>query len=192
MKRLKEDIGMRRGIFRRYFTYLLSVVAFTLCSLDTGIAQSRRPVTPREIVAVTQAIVDEIYDYGRQKEFYFVGEADGDSRKVVVYIRPYIIDDVGQVVYRYMPFGEVIRYYTIESTSGVATLNGDPSLNYPFPATQPDTRTVFLSDSYMCRLRTRWSHSSFTVMLNPTPKQFEDAAKRQVSRVGYSFRLANP
>jgi hypothetical protein len=177
--------------FLRNWVTMLSVVVVVCTISHTANSQQRRAITPDQITSVTQAVVDEIYDFSLQSDYEYVGEIIGDSRKVVIYFEPKNNNGVGRVVYKYMPFGEVIRYYVINSSTGIATLQGDPGLTYPFPATQPNTRTVFLDDAYMCTLRSTWIRRSFEVNLKPTDRMIEDAEKHQLIRIGYSFRMSN-
>ena len=165
------------------------IITAVICCLIASAAQNRRAPRPAEAQAVTQAIVDEIYDYDRASQFAYVGVPvkGGSAVRLAVYISP-VADGTGQVIYKYMPFGEVVRRFALK-TDGTAELFGDPSVKFPFPATQPNTRTIYLDDQDVCRMRSTWQKTTVEVALKPDESAVAAAAQRQQIRTGFSFRL---
>ena len=79
----------------------------------TGSVQSNavgRHITDKEAKAISLAIEDEVYDRGCQKRFYMVGpEISHDVTSLPVYIEPTVKNGGSTLIYRLMPYGEVIR-----------------------------------------------------------------------------------
>lgn len=135
------------------------------------------------------AIEDEIYDYKQEKSFVNIGStgAIGVPTQVSLYIGKSISDqNVGWVLYKDMPHGEVLRRFIIQD-DGLVVLYGDPELD--FPAQQPDTKTVYLNDEDVCRFISTALKTTFTVDPNVSSQRIADAENRQVRRVHFSFRL---
>ena len=121
----------------------------------------------QDIAAIVQAVENEIYDYD-----------------VPLYISSEMYDDGhGVVIYRFMPFGEVQRRFAIKNDV-TAVLWGRP-LNR-FPATQPDTNTLYLRDEDVCNFKVKAIKTIFTVDPNVPIQRKKDAAGRQLSRIGFS------
>lgn len=149
---------------------------------------ANRKLSRAEIEHLAQAIDDEIYDYGYEGDYFPVGGTVGDavseSRTLVpLYIDPVIDDGEGRIIYKLMPYGEVLRLFHIRS-DGTIVLDGDPEIG--FPASQPDRKTVYLRDEDVSRMKRNWMRSSFQVLLSPGIQRIEDAARRQQRRTGFS------
>ncbi len=85
----------------------------------------RRKITDAEVKAVIQAVEDEIYDRGYEKEYgdVDVPPACGPRRSATcirIYINPEIDADGtgGEVIYKLMPYGEVFRDHGILDSKG--------------------------------------------------------------------------
>jgi hypothetical protein len=157
---------------------------------SSGYAEHRkRPVTAPEVKAVIQAVEDEIYDYGQHGEFYQIGDNLGTPQhwksRMRIYINPeYDLEDgVGQVIYKFMPYGEILRFFFLEG-DGKVELDGDP--HNRFPPTQPSLQTVYMDDQKVCRMKQSWLKRFFVIDVSPTPEIIQQAARRQKLRTGYS------
>lgn len=158
----------------------------------------RIPVRDSDVEAVIQAIEDEIYDYGYQGfGFDYAGKPvqQGEYR-LPVYFRPYLGrgKDLGEVakgegfvIYKYPPFGEVFRLFTLEK-GGLAVVYGNPE--FGFPPTHPNFLTLFMDDDEVCQYKHDWVKAYFVVDLKPSAERLHQAAERQVQRIGRSVRLS--
>jgi hypothetical protein len=143
---------------------------------------------PAQIVKIKQAILDEIYDYGLNKDFYQMGDNVGVPQhwlaRMHLYINPiYSADRGGAVIYKLMPYGQIYRVFDIDK-GGDVTLDGDPGNH--FPQTQPSYQTVFMDEGDLGRLERAWLKSSFVVDAEPTDDIIRGAALRQKARTGFS------
>src|ERR1051326_2698015 len=102
---------MKRTIF-----LLLTLAGLTLSALAE---QGKRPLTATEVKAVIKAVEDEIYDRGNHKDFYQLGDNLGTSQhwksRMHIYINPQydIRENVGEIIYKFMPYGEILRVFFI-------------------------------------------------------------------------------
>jgi hypothetical protein len=142
-------------------------------------------VSDQVVPAIAQAIEDEIYDYGYEKKYVNIGTtgAIDSPTDVAVYIVWDQSQERGGVVYKFMPFGEVQRRVALRA-DGLAVLSGKP--HNGFPATQPDTNTLYLQDEQVCEFKQRARRAVFTVDPDVSKVRRESAARRQQLRVGYS------
>ncbi len=170
---------------------LLFVIAPAECK------QAPRNVTSADLKAVSQAIEDEIYDFGYQGwDFGYVGKTVGpDEQQIRIYVQPKLEEGaslgevgkgLGYVIYKYMPFGEVLRLFWFD-THGLVVLGGNPE--FGFPPTHPNYLTVFMDDDELCHDKQTWLRSSFVIQLHPSAQRLQKAAERQKERIGYSVRL---
>jgi hypothetical protein len=163
-------------------------VAVILCGVCFAQTSSKNAgahlLTHQELGAVVQAVEDEIYDYSYQSKFSFVGDAPSGSTKVPIYISPKVDhDSIGEVIYKYMPFGEVYRRFVLRD-DGLVILYGDPELT--FPPQLPDTNTLYLDDEDVCRMKSEWKKTQFVVDPNASKERIEFASRRQKERVKFS------
>lgn len=152
--------------------------------LPSAVGQ-QKPST-QDVAAVVQAVEDEIYDYGYEKDYVNIGTTGAISSptSVELFVSSEFYDGHhGVVIYKFMPFGEVQRRFAI-GTDGMAVLFGKP-LNR-FPATQPDTNTLYLRDEDVCGFKQKALKAAFTVNPDIDLVNRRNAAKRQLQRVGYS------
>lgn len=181
---------MTRGLIALFLAVLFP-------ALSDGTVQSRKAISTAEAQAITQAIEDEIYDYGYERYgFYYVGQQVAkDTTSVRVYIEPTlkvgaklgeIGDGMGYVIYKYMPFGEVLRLFWFNK-KGLAILGGDPEM--AFPPENPNYLTVYMDDDDLSRDKSTWLKESFVVQLHPSAERLREAEVRQEERIGYSVRL---
>src|SRR5690348_14234823 len=122
-----------------------------------GFAQKRRPLgrlSNIQTKAIALAIEDEVYDRGYQKSFDMVGpEIRPGVTQIVGYVEPQLKDGGGTVIYKLMPYGEVMRGYHFDK-GGLAVLEGDPDGG--FPPTDGDTLTLYMDDDDICRAKHSW------------------------------------
>jgi hypothetical protein len=166
---------------------LKAIAILLLCfsASQTAPAEQSKP-TERQIAAIVQAVEDEIYDWGYEKDFTNIGTTGAISSPtdVPLFILPEIDDKgFGGVLYRLMPFGEVVRQFALRP-DGMVVLEGNPWNG--FPASQPDTRTIYIDDDWVCAYKQKAIRATFTVDPAVTKARREEASRRQVTRVGYS------
>lgn len=159
---------------------------FSLLFFVQGHAQFKNSITvkPQQIAALQKAITDEIYDYEYEEQYFPeggpVGQALSEEKtRVPLYINPIIQDGQGEVIYKLMPYGEIFRIFHLHA-NGLLILDGDPEIG--FPASQPDRKTVYMDDADLARMRAKWTHSSFEVLLIPSRGMIQDAVSRQKMR----------
>jgi hypothetical protein len=151
--------------------------------------QGKRSLTDVEVKAIKQAVEDEIYDYGQQGGFYQLGENLGASEhwigQLPIYVNPVYDthENIGQIVYKLMPYGEVFRVFSLLK-NGQVELDGDP--HNKFPLSQPSHLTVFMDDAEICRIKRTWIKGSFIVDVSPTLAMVQEASRRQKVRTGFS------
>lgn len=170
----------------------IAVLLFCLAAVGWAAreAPKRAALTPVQAQAVILAVEDEIYDFGYQKNFYQVAaqSAPGVTR-LPLYIRPSLENGEGAVIYKLMPYGEVLRAFHLDK-NGLAVLEGDPEGG--FPPTQPNLLTVYLDDREVCQRKREWSELHFEVFDSPSAERVKEARERQTQRVGYSIREVPP
>jgi hypothetical protein len=161
-----------------------------LLLLQNGYGQtSRREIESSDASAVVQAIQDEIYDYGYQKEFWGFETAGprGPEAQFNVYIKQELTPTKGGlegvVIYKYPPFGEVIRPFIV-APDGTAYLVGKPSNGFSW--TQPNTKTIYMDDDDIARDKRDWRKVKFELDLSPSNARIKTAVERQKKRVGFS------
>ena len=150
---------------------------------------SSKPLPESVVPKIVTAVEDEIYDYKQEQSFTNIGStgAIGVPTKVSLYIEKSISDrNVGWVLYKDMPHGEVLRRFIIRD-DGLVVLYGDPELD--FPAQQPDTKAVYLPEEDICRFIASALKTTFTVDPNVSKQRITEAEHRQLLRVKYSYRL---
>jgi hypothetical protein len=142
-------------------------------------------VSDQVVLAIVQAIEDEIYDYSFEERYVNVGTtgAIDSPTDVAVYIVWDPRKERGGVIYKFMPFGEVQRRIALRA-DGLAVLSGRP--HNGFPATQPDTNTLYLQDEQVCEFKHQALRAVFIVDPDVSRERRRDAARRQKLRVGYS------
>ena len=139
----------------------------------------------KQVVAVILAIEDEVYDYSEEKAFRpAANDSPGKAATLALYINPHLRSDgLGEVIYKYLPFGEIIRDFYIRP-DGLIVLDSSP--NVGFPVTQPSHLTQFMDRRELRQDKSRWIHGEFTILLHPPKKLVLQAAGRQLKRVGFS------
>lgn len=151
-------------------------------SLDLGQPQAAR-ISEAQAKAVVQAIEDEIYDYEYQVEFLDV-KTHLDSARLTAYINPELRDgSVGEVVYKLMPHGEIIRWFQIME-DGLIILDREPEVG--FPPTSQSMKTVYLNDETLLQMKLNWQKHQYTVLLSPPAERVRQAVERQKKRYGFS------
>ena len=170
---------------------LLTVLLVLLnLSVTTHPQLQKGRVSDSEANLIVQAVEDEIYDYGYQKQFYQMGEnvgtASAPRTRMRIYIEPEVgaEDGGGRVIYKLMPYGEVLRDFTIRK-DGVVLLAGDPQNRFP-PTQESSTKTVYMDDDEVCRMKHDWLRRFFVVDDSPGPERIQEAVRRQKLRTGFS------
>ena len=147
-------------------------------------AQKIPEVDARAIVA---AIEDEIYDYQLYENYHEIGELQtGGRTKVPVYVLPgpkgtgtaYFL------IYRLMPYGEMLRLVSVKEDGGLAWLNRNPAIG--FPPHGAAMQTVYLDDDEICADKQKAAKFFFVVDLNPDKERVAQAVERQKKRYGFS------
>lgn len=170
------------GIFCLVITVLIGLLPARTSSQDT------RRVTTADVKALTQAITDEIYDYGYQASFMDIGEpVKQDEHELRLYVQPTFNDQgLAWAIYKLMPYGEVLRMFSIQK-DGMVVLGNNPE--FGFPSTEPSYLTVYMDDDELCRDKQTWLKANFIIQLHPGAPRLREAAERQKERIGYSVRL---
>lgn len=168
---------------------VLFCCVFAIAGSAQGLREGKTPTEP-QIQSVILGVQDEIYDFGYQKQFYEVGpEPARGVTRVPLYIQPWVKDGEGTVIYKLMPYGEVIRNFHFNK-NGLAVLEGAPDGG--FRPTQPNTLTLYLDDDDVCRWKHEWVRQHFDILDAPPPERVREASERQEQRVGYSAQEAPP
>lgn len=140
-----------------------------------------RPLSQADKDAIVQAIVDEMYVNDLQPEVIDVGTEVSDSEyQMTAYFKPTLDkDNSGFIIYKLMPYGEVLRLFSVEP-DGLAILYG--RLRDHFPPTHPSYLTVYMDDDQLCQLKKDWKKSYFRVELKPSAKRIAEARARERKR----------
>jgi hypothetical protein len=169
----------------------LSLVIFSFFLFTTHPHSQKRNVSDSEAKAVIQAVEDEIYDYGYQKHFYQMGEnlsrpPSSPRTRIWIYIEPEVDlqERSGRVIYKLMPYGEVLRDFTI-GKDGLVVLNGNPQNGFP-QTQESSTKTVYIDDEEVCQMKRDWLKRFFVVEDSPTQEVVQEAIRRQKLRTGFS------
>jgi hypothetical protein len=170
---------------------LISFLLFLVISTQAYSGPRKRKVSDSDLKAVVQAVEDEIYDYGYENHFRQMSEniaspAGAPQIRMRIYIDPEIdpTDESGRVIYKLMPYGEVLREFIIRR-NGLVVLSGDPQNGFP-PTQESNTKTVYLEDDDVCRMKHDWVRSFFEVDDSPNAEIIQEAVKRQKLRTGFS------
>lgn len=146
-------------------------------------------ITKKQIESVLQAVRDEIYDHGYYDEFWGFERAgpNGPRAEFNVYIRPSLTlavgGDEGAIIYKYLPFGEVIRPFIINS-EGLAFLTGSPDRGFGW--TRPEGNTIYMDDEELIKEKQQSIKVPFSIELKPSRGLILEAATRQKMRTGSS------
>ena len=132
-------------------------------------------VSEGAIKAVILAVKDEIYS-----ERYFSSFSDIDYEKIPIYIDPYVRNNLIWTIYKLMPYGEVIRGAYLRK-DGQAVLVGDAFNGFP-PTNGAATKTVYMNDDDIIKMKTTWLKRYFSIDINPSTKEIQEANRRQELR----------
>jgi hypothetical protein len=177
----------RKSFMRR----LISFILFLVIPTQAYWGPQKRKLSDSDLKAVVQAVEDEIYDYGYENHFRQMSEnvaspASPPRIRMRIYIDPEIdpTDESGRVIYKLMPYGEVLREFIIRR-NGLVVLSGDPQNGFP-PTQESNTKTVYLDDDDVCRMKHDWVRSFFVVDDSPNAETIQEVVKRQKLRTGFS------
>jgi hypothetical protein len=144
-------------------------------------------VTEKDQQSIIQAIEDEIYDWGCQTHVEFVGKKVApEIYELRVYINPHLKEGRGEIIYKFMPIGEIYRSFSIDK-SGTALLWDDPWLG--FGPERPSYNTLYMDEADLCRFKSTWLKARFTVQLHPDERRLQESTKRQKQRLGENYRV---
>ena len=148
----------------------------------------KRAVTESIKNAVVQAIQDELYDFGCQSYGFDAAEESGDDwYQLRAYVKPELLDDnQGEVIYKFLPLGEVIRVFSMEH-NGLVVLYGHPE--WKFPPTSSNFLTVYMDDDELCQHKHDWLRVNYRMELKPGATLVRQAAERQRRRLGAGYRV---
>jgi hypothetical protein len=179
----------------RIWRWLLLLVLWPLLlssAATAGDLPANRPLSDSDVAQLVQAIKDEVYDYGSYKDFWgFEAQGpNGPRAEFPIFVTPTLTWNTGswsgKVIYRYPPFGEVMRVFYVNQKGTDAALGGSPESGFPW--TQPNILTVYIKDEEICRYKHDWEKIDFTLDLKPTKRRISEAAANQVRRIGSSHR----
>jgi hypothetical protein len=166
----------------------LLILLYLSILLPSGSSQLKtEPLTTAETLEITQAIRDEIYANKKWDDFWGFEASGprGPEATFQIYVTPDLAPATGglsgEVIYKYPPFGEVLRHFVIDQ-GGLVHLGGDPE--HGFPWTQSDIQTIYLNDDVVCRYKQDWRRVLFEMDLSPKPLQIREAKERQRRRLG--------
>ena len=143
------------------------------------------------IPEIRLAIEDEIYDTGRFNEYFQIDGNPGgiNSNATISFAVGKSISKncVGVVVYKHMPQGEVYRYFSVDDKKIILSGHSDSK----FRPTGGSMLTVYMPMADLAKFVEEASYLSYC-SVNPHPdKQLLDASsRRQISRIGFSFRMS--
>ena len=171
---------------------LLILPIFASLSASSQIKSvSDKTLSRAEIDQVLLAVQDEIYDYGYQDDFsgFATSGEHGKIAQYSVYISPLAHWNSnswqGEIIYKYPPFGEVIRSFFLgKGENSLVLLGGSPDSGFSW--TQPNTQTIYADDDEICKDKHAWLRTSFYFDLEPSTGALKDAYSRQVQRKGSS------
>jgi hypothetical protein len=132
--------------------------------------------------AVVQAVEDEIYDWGCQSHVEFVGkEVAHEKYELPVYINPQIKNGRGEIIYKFMPIGEIYRSFSM-GKSGTAYLWDDPWLG--FGPERPSYNTLLHGRSRSLPIQEHLAKSDlrYSAPSRRTPNSGSDRAPEEKAR----------
>jgi hypothetical protein len=153
---------------------------------------SPRKIDASQEKAVLEAVLDEIYDYGYQEEFWGFESSGprGPQARFPVYFKPTLVPagscngcQEGVIIYKYLPFGEMFRPFIIDS-SGMVTLVGSPKLGFSW--NKPASPTIYMNDDDVIKDKQQWLKAWLSIDLKPPKDKIRQSAIRQKQRIGYS------
>jgi hypothetical protein len=162
------------------------LIAF-LALFSSGLREEGPPVTSKYSGGIIQAIQDEIDDYGYEGWGWDAADKiEGNTYQLHVYIEPRTENYSGRVIYKLMPYGEVLRFYAVQK-NGLVRLDDNPELG--FGAERADRLTLYLDDDEVLQFKRTWQRTSFSIELNPSKELLRQGAERQIKRGGHSVWL---
>jgi hypothetical protein len=149
---------------------LASVLIAILALSSSGLREEGPPVTFKYNDAIVQAIQDEIYDYGYEGWGWDAADKiEGNTYQLHVYIEPRTENYSGRVIYKLMPYGEVLRLYAVQK-NGLIRLDDNPELG--FGAERADRLTLYLDDDEVLQFKRTWPRTSFSIAANQARRSF--------------------
>jgi hypothetical protein len=180
------SVPMKKSPMSRLLLALLTVLCILLSPPMPASIQDKR-VSDRDMKALALAIEDEIYDEGCQG--YGADASAGvqnESYELPLYIKPSLNDqDLGWAIYKFLPVGEVLRTFSVDS-NGRVVVYGHPE--WDFPPTESSYLTVYMNDDDLCQSKHDWVRTKFTIELMPSKERLREASARQKQRMGERYR----
>jgi hypothetical protein len=188
---------------KRYkIMFRVFILFFVLQSLSTAWAvvddKKQTQLYSAEIDSIKEAIQDEIYDYGYYKDYLQIGKNIGTPAHWISQSPMYINlinnadGESGEVIYKYMPFGEIDRLFHFGRGKKVI-LDGNPQNE--FPKSQPSQKTIFMDQEDVFEREAHSIKGFFLIDAKPNVETIKKASQRQKERVGFSdweFKKLNP
>lgn len=163
---------------------LLIIVAALCFALPLSAQLS---LTTRQKESLASAIEDEIYDYGLETNFAYIGKAlDGERQEVPLFVVKGSTTFSYHIIYRLMPYGELYRIAEV-GHDGTVSLSRNPEMGFT-PET-PTTLTEYYDDDLICSLKQHALRLSFVVELHPSKTRVQEAIRNQQLRYGFSHLL---
>lgn len=134
---------------------------------------------------VIQAIEDEIYDWGCQNSVDLVAvEISPGKFQLPLYINPVISEGRGEVIYKFMPIGELYRSF-FSQADGLVQLDDDPG--HGFGAERTSRNTLFMEDDFICAAKHDWLKRHFVIDGHPSLARVAQAQARERKRLGDAY-----
>lgn len=163
---------------------LLIIVAALCFALPLSAQLS---LTTRQKESLASAIEDEIYDYGLETNFAYIGKAlDGERQEVPLFVVKGSTTFSYHIIYRLMPYGELYRIAEV-GHDGTVSLSRNPEMGFT-PET-PTTLTAYYDDDLICSLKQHALRLSFVIELHPSKTRVQEAIRNQQLRYGFSHLL---
>jgi hypothetical protein len=144
-------------------------------------------LTTRQKESLASAIEDEIYDYGLEANFAYIGKAlDGERQEVPLFVVKDSTTSSYRLIYRLMPYGELYRIAEV-GPDGTVNLSRNPEMGFT-PETST-TLTEYYDDDLICSLKQTALRLSFVVELHPSKTRVQEAIRNQQVRYGFSHLL---
>jgi len=162
----------------------MRLVASTLLMLVVVVPMARaqqaglqgNAVTDSEIRLVITAIRDEIYTNNYAPRY-----VDLQQDSLALYVRPQ--KEAGEiwVIYKLLPFGEILRVASLSPDASLMLLAGNPANGFPITRSSA-MLTLFIPDDSVIRMKTQWRRVWFSINTRPSAAEKELAAQRQAHR----------
>jgi hypothetical protein len=157
-------------------TVFLVLVAVAPVGRAQGPASQGPAVTDSEIRLVVTAIRDEIYTNGYEPRYL-----DLQSDSIALYVSPQRKAGEIWVIYKLLPFGEILRAVSPSPDGSLMLLAGNPENGFP-PTRSTAMLTLYLKDDSVIRDKAQWKRVWFSIDTRPSVAEKDLARQRQARR----------